>query len=57
MAGKHLDEAIRFTSDHRLDKHSFFSRWTINLTNEDIKETYASDGVNWHLPTRRQNAG
>ena len=40
-----LDEAAHHEEDADLDKGQFFSRWQINLTNEDILETFDSDGL------------
>ena len=40
-----LDQAASQQDDNELDKDQFFSRWQINLTNEDILETYDSDGL------------
>ncbi len=37
-AGKHQDA-------EKQDKDAFFSRWQINLTDEDIQEIYRSDGI------------
>ncbi len=40
-----LSEASRHEEDEKVDKNQFFSRWQINLTDEDILETYDSDGI------------
>ncbi|MEZ5038794.1 MAG: hypothetical protein R2828_02850 [Saprospiraceae bacterium] len=40
-----LEEASHVTENEQLDKGQFFSRWRINLTNEDIVETFDSDGI------------
>ena len=40
-----LEEAARHEENGKLDKGQFFSRWQINLTNEDILEMYDSDGL------------
>jgi microsomal dipeptidase-like Zn-dependent dipeptidase len=40
-----LDHAKDKEETAELDKGQFFSRWQINLTNEDILETYDSDGL------------
>ncbi|MEL6836283.1 MAG: hypothetical protein AAFP77_25020 [Bacteroidota bacterium] len=40
-----LDQAASQQDNNDLDKGHFFSRWQINLTNEDILETYDSDGL------------
>ena len=40
-----LDQAKTKEEDGKLDEGHFFSRWQINLTNEDILETYDSDGI------------
>lgn len=40
-----LDEAAQHEETSRLDKDQFFSRWQINLTNEDILEIHDSDGL------------
>ncbi len=42
---KTLDKAIPLVSDRNLGKGRFFSRWTINMTDEDIWQTFASDGL------------
>lgn len=40
-----LDQAKSKEDVDALDRGQFFSRWQINLTNEDILETYDSDGI------------
>lgn len=40
-----LAEAADKADNKDLDKDQFFSRWQINLTNEDILATYDSDGL------------
>ena len=40
-----LQEALKHPSTMETDRHSFFSRWSINLTDEDIRETFRSDGL------------
>ncbi|MEO1051034.1 MAG: hypothetical protein AAFX87_10420 [Bacteroidota bacterium] len=40
-----LAEAIPLASDRNLGEGSFFSRWTINMTDEDIEQTFARDGL------------
>lgn len=40
-----LDQAKGKAETKGLDKGHFFSRWQINLTNEDILEMYDSDGI------------
>lgn len=40
-----LDEAGRKFSNWELDDGRFFSRWPINLTDEDIERTFRSDGI------------
>ena len=40
-----LDQAKGKAETKDLDKGHFFSRWQINLTNEDILEMYDSDGI------------
>ncbi|MCB0628351.1 MAG: hypothetical protein KDD15_01420 [Lewinella sp.] len=40
-----LDEAAQYEETTKLDKKQFFSRWQINLTNEDILEIFDSDGI------------
>lgn len=40
-----LEEAARHSETKDLDKNSFFSRWQINLTDEDILAIYDSDGL------------
>ncbi|MDH3709793.1 MAG: hypothetical protein OER04_07880 [Cyclobacteriaceae bacterium] len=40
-----LEEVKSKPSGMELDRHSFFSRWGINLTNEDIEITFKSDGL------------
>jgi microsomal dipeptidase-like Zn-dependent dipeptidase len=40
-----LEQAKSKADNNELDKGQFFSRWRINLTNEDILETYDSDGL------------
>lgn len=40
-----LDIAKRKEENAALDEGQFFSRWRINLTNEDILETHDSDGI------------
>ncbi len=40
-----LDEAQQHSETKNLDKDSFFSRWQINLTDEDILVIYDSDGM------------
>lgn len=40
-----LEQAAMKEDVYDLDKGQFFSRWQINLTNEDILETYDSDGL------------
>ena len=40
-----LDEAEQHPEDKNIDKGAFFSRWRINLTNEDILQMYDSDGI------------
>ncbi|MEM7382538.1 MAG: hypothetical protein AAF361_15285 [Bacteroidota bacterium] len=40
-----LDQAQKKEETNKLDKDQFFSRWQINLTNEDILETYESEGI------------
>ena len=40
-----LEQAADKTDNNELDEGQFFSRWQINLTNEDILETYDSDGL------------
>ncbi len=40
-----LEQAAQQTDDRTTDEGCFFSRWQINLTNEDILETHDSDGL------------
>ena len=40
-----LDMAEKAVETADLDRDQYFSRWPINLTNEDILETYDSDGL------------
>lgn len=40
-----LTEAARHEEDKNLDKDTYFSRWQINLTDEDILNIYDSDGM------------
>lgn len=40
-----LDEAAQHEETGRLDKGQFFSRWQINLTDEDILAIHDSDGL------------
>ncbi len=40
-----LDRAQKNVDVHGIDKGKYFSRWQINLTDEDILETYDSDGL------------
>lgn len=42
---KTLDEALTKTNDRHLDEGSFISRWTINLTDEDLSVTFRSNGL------------
>ncbi|MEO9482552.1 MAG: hypothetical protein ABJG47_03875 [Ekhidna sp.] len=42
---KTLDEALSKTNDRHLDAGSFISRWTINLTDEDLSVTFKSNGL------------
>lgn len=40
-----LDEAEKHAETKYVDKGAYFSRWRINLTDEDILEMYDSDGI------------
>lgn len=40
-----LKEAQQHPEDEKIDKDAFFSRWQINLTDEDILAIYDSDGL------------
>lgn len=40
-----LEKAQRHKDEEKQDKGAFFSRWQINLTDEDIREIYHSDGI------------
>lgn len=40
-----LDEAEKHPENKAIDKDAYFSRWQINLTDEDILETFDSDGL------------
>jgi microsomal dipeptidase-like Zn-dependent dipeptidase len=40
-----LEEAARHPETKNIDKDAFFSRWQINLTDEDILAIYDSDGI------------
>ncbi|GJM31779.1 MAG: hypothetical protein DHS20C18_07800 [Saprospiraceae bacterium] len=42
---KTLGDAAKHEEDEKIDKNQFFSRWQINLTDEDILETYDSAGI------------
>ena len=40
-----MQESLNHPSTMETDQNSFFSRWSINLTDEDIKITFKSDGL------------
>ncbi len=37
--------AAQYPTINSTDNHSFVSRWSINITNQDIREIFASDGL------------
>ncbi|MCK4466223.1 MAG: hypothetical protein KAU83_10980, partial [Bacteroidales bacterium] len=40
-----FNEAIKYSEDKKLNKNAYFSRWRINMNDEEILDIYDSDGI------------